>query len=301
MDIQLFRTFLLVAKLSNITQAAEQLNFTQPTVTAQIRTLEEHFGLSLFERIGKKLYITAAGRELTIHTEKLLTVYHDINTEMQRFASSANPIRLGASTTAASYILSPILLDFQNSCIAASVIVDICTNLPMTMKGLLDNTFDIAIVHDEINNSQIIQFDLSKEKLVCVAKRDLFVTQNNCHDINQYPFINFHPGCVYRTKYETVVKAADIHSVIEYSDAEAVKRAVLDGLGASVLPYVLVEPFLADGTLVELTSTPQLTFTISVAFHKNKVITPAIRSLLLLFAEHATIQSTLSEYLAANS
>ena len=56
MDIQLFRTFLLVAKLNNITQAAEQLNFTQPTVTAQIQTLEEHFGAALFERIGKKLY-----------------------------------------------------------------------------------------------------------------------------------------------------------------------------------------------------------------------------------------------------
>ena len=99
MDIQLFQTFLLVAKLSNITQAAEQLNFTQPAVTAQIRTLEDHYGVSLFERIGKKLYITEVGRELTIHVEKLLSAYYDINTAMQRFSDFNSPIKVGASTS----------------------------------------------------------------------------------------------------------------------------------------------------------------------------------------------------------
>lgn len=297
MDIQLFRTFLLVAKLNNITQAAEQLNFTQPTITAQIQTLEEHFGVALFERIGKKLFITAAGRELTLHAGKLLTAYQDMNTGMQRYSAAANPIKLGASTTAASYILSPILLGFQERCPAASILVDICANLPLTVKGLLDNTFDLAIVHDNINHNQILQFNLTKEKLVWVAKRDLFISHNCCHDISHYPFINFRPGCVYRSKYEEVVQEQDVHSLLEYSDAEAIKRAVLDGLGASILPQVLVEPYLEDGTLVELTGKPQLTFIMSVAFHKSKVLTAAIRSLLLLFAEHATIQSGLPDYL----
>ena len=66
MDIQLLKTFCMVARLGNITQAAEQLNFTQPAVSAQIRTLEEHFGVPLFERIGKKLYITEAGSYLSL-------------------------------------------------------------------------------------------------------------------------------------------------------------------------------------------------------------------------------------------
>jgi DNA-binding transcriptional LysR family regulator len=165
MDIQ---SFLLVAKLNNITHAAEQLNFTQPAVTAQIRTLEEHYGVPLFERIGKKLYITEAGRVLIVHTEKLLTAYNDINATMQHFSDINSPIKIGASTTAASYILSTILLDFQNRGIVGSVIVDICTNLPITIKGLMDNTFDIAIVHNKINNNQIIQFDISNQKLVCI-------------------------------------------------------------------------------------------------------------------------------------
>lgn len=301
MDIQLFKTFLLVAKLNNITQAAEQLNFTQPAVTAQIRTLEEHYGVLLFERIGKKLYITEAGRKLTIETDKLLTAYHDMNIAMQRFSDFNSPIKIGASTTAASYILSPVLLDFQNRGIVGSVSVDICTNLPITVKGLMENTFDITIVHNKIHSSQIIQFDLSNEKLVWVAKRELVVANNNCQDISHYSFINFHPGCVYRDKFEKVVKEKDVHSIVEYSDAEAIKRAVLDGVGVSILPYVLVEPYLANGTLVEFTSAPQLTFVMSVAFHKSKVLTPAMRALLLIFAEHANIQSGLAEYIDAKS
>jgi DNA-binding transcriptional LysR family regulator len=301
MDIQLFKTFRLVAKLNNITQAAEQLNFTQPAVTAQIRTLEEHYGVLLFERIGKKLYITEAGRKLTIETDKLLTVYHDMNIAMQCFSDFNNPIKIGASTTAASYILSPVLLDFQNRGIVCSVSVDICTNLPITVKGLMENTFDIAIVHNKINSSQIIQFDLSNEKLVWVAKRELVVANNNCQDISHYSFINFHPGCVYRDKFEKVVKEKDVHSIVEYSDAEAIKRAVLDGVGVSILPYVLVEPYLASGTLVEFKSAPLLTFVMSVAFHKSKVLTPAMRALLLIFAKHANIQSGLTEYIDAKS
>jgi DNA-binding transcriptional LysR family regulator len=98
-DIQLFQTFLLVAKLSNIRQATEQLNFTQPAVTVQIRTLEDHYGVLLFERIGKKLYITEVGRELTIHAEKLLSAYYDIHTVMQRFSDFNSPIKVGASTS----------------------------------------------------------------------------------------------------------------------------------------------------------------------------------------------------------
>lgn len=301
MDIQIFESFLLVAKLSNITQAAEQLNFTQPAITAQIQMLEGYYGVLLFERIGKKLYITESGRELAIHAKKLLNAYHDINTAMQRFSDLNIPIKVGASTAVASYILPPILLDFQNSGIVGSVIVDTCPDLPTTIKGLMDNTFDIAIVHHKINSSQIIQFDLSNEKLVWVAKRDLVVANNNCQDISHYPFINFHPGSVYRSMFEEVVEEKDVHSIIEYSDAESIKQAVLDGVGASILPYVLVEPFLADGKLVEFTSKPQLTFVMSVAFHKSKVLTPAMRALLLIFAEHADIHSGLTEYIDAKS
>lgn len=298
MDIQLFKTFLEVAKLNNITQAAEQLNFTQPAITAQIHMLEDHYGIALFERIGKKLYITEAGQELTVYAEKLLAAYQDTGIAMQRFSQLSTPVNVGASTTAASYILSPVLLAFKNRETAGKVSVDICPNLPTTIKGLIENEFDIVIVHNNIGSNQILQFDLYKEKLVLVASRDLVAANNHCLDMTQYPFINFRPGCIFRTKFEEAVKEKDIHpAVMEYSDAEAIKQAVLEGVGASLLPLVLVEPFIENGTLIELTDAPRLTFVMSVAFHKNKVLTPVLRALLLIFAEHANMPNDLTAYL----
>lgn len=297
MDIQLFRTFLLVAKLENITQAAEQLNFTQPAVTAQIRMLEETYGVTLFERIGKKLYITDAGRELITQAERVMTAFCNLNGAMQRFSEFHLPIKLGASTTAASYFLSPALLEFQNRGGTGSVIVDMYPNLPTTIRGLLDNTFDIAIVHNQINHNQIIQFDLTHEKLVWVVNRDLYTKNHDSQNICLYPFVNFRPGCVYRSLFEEALNEKGIQASIEYSDAEAIKRAVLDGIGASILPYVLVEAFVRDGTLVELTQAPQLSFVMSVAFHKNKVVTPDMKTLLRIFAEHGNMKSKLIDYL----
>lgn len=290
-----------MAQLNNITQAAEQLNFTQPAVTAQIRTLEEHYGVVLFERIGKKLYITEAGRELIKYVEKLLNAYNELNMVMRGFSDVHSSIKVGASTTAAGYILPPALLAFQNCENDDSITVDICSDIPTTVKGLMDNNFDIAIIHSKLNNSQITQFDLSNQNLVWVAKRELVKANDSCQDVRQYPFINFLPGCVYRLKFEDVIKQKEIHPILEYSDAEAIKQAVLDGVGTSILPYVLVESFLADGTLVEFTNEPRLPFVLSIAFRKNKILTPAMRTLLRIFAGQANIESGLLDYLNSES
>ena len=96
MDIQLLKTFCMVARLGNITQAAELLNFTQPAVSAQIRTLEEHFGVPLFERIGKKLYITEAGSYLVEPAEKMLSLYSETFHHLSSITAGA-PTRIGST------------------------------------------------------------------------------------------------------------------------------------------------------------------------------------------------------------
>src|SRR3546814_17495775 len=107
---------------------------------------------------------------------------------MKRFSNIDQPIKIGASTTAASYILSPILLDFQHRVQTGNVVVDICPTLPITIKGLMDNNFDIAIVHSKINHNQIVQFDLLPETLVWVVHRDLFEANQNSQDVSQNLF-----------------------------------------------------------------------------------------------------------------
>lgn len=294
MDLRLLQTFLSVAKLGNVTQAAEKLNFSQPTVTAQIRTLEEHFGVLLFERVGKKLYITEAGQRLIGYAEKLLLMHGEAKAALQEF-SYDKTIKIGLGTAVAAHTLSPILREFQEQVPKVAVCIEHCLNLPVTVRGILDNSFDFALVHDEISDNRILQFNVAVERLVWVAHPLLIEKYGN--DVWQQPFIALKQGSIYRAKYNKVLQDKAIHPVLEYSDSEAIRQAVLNGLGVGILPEVLVRNHLDDGTLTEFNNVPKLEIVFSVIFHREKTFTIAMHSLLAMIAEHANIYSELSEYL----
>gem|GEM_PF-1064416 len=294
MDLRLLQTFLLVAKLGNITQAAEQLNFSQPTVTAQIRTLEEHFDVLLFERVGKKLYITEAGRRLVSYAEKLLLIHGEAQAVLQEFAQDRT-IKVGLGTAVAAHTLSPVLRNFQDKVKNVSVDIEHCLNLPITVKGILDNSFDLAFVHDQIANNRIVQFEVFVQKLVWIAHPS--VIERYGDHIWSLPFIALKADSIYRPKYDCFIQERSITPILVYSDSEAIRQAVMNGLGMGVLPEVLVNSNLADGTLIELSNAPELDIVFSIIFHKDKTFTPAIRTLLNLIAEHANRNSGLAEYL----
>jgi DNA-binding transcriptional LysR family regulator len=294
MDIRLLQTFLLVAKIGNVTQAAEQLNFSQPTVTAQIRTLEEHFGVLLFERVGKKLYITEAGLRLINYAEKLLLLYGEAKAAVQEFAHDRT-IKVGLGTAVAAHTLSPILREFQGRVPNVSVSIEHCFNIPITVKGILDNSFDLALVHNKISNGRVLQFDVVVEKLLWVTHASLLDIYGN--NMWQHPFIALKQGSVYREKYDQFLQQNSIIPILEYSDSEAVRQAVLNGLGIGVLPEVLVRTHLEDGTLHEFCEAPKLEIDFSVVFHKEKTFTLAMRTLLMVVAEHGNINSGLADYL----
>ncbi|HEY3426837.1 MAG TPA: LysR family transcriptional regulator [Negativicutes bacterium] len=294
MDIRLLQTFLLVARIGNVTQAADQLNFSQPTVTAQIRTLEEHFGVLLFERVGKKLYITEAGLRLTDYAEKLLLLYGEAKAAMQEVAHD-RMIKVGLGTAVAAHTLSPILREFQRRVPNVAVSIEHCFNIPITVKGILDNSFDLALVHDKIANNRVLQFDVVAEKLLWVTHSHLLDTYGT--NMWQQPFIALKQGSVYREKYDRFLQEKAIVPILEYSDSEAVRQAVLNRLGVGVLPEVLVRSHLEDGTLHEFCNAPKLEIDFSVIFHKDKTFTLAMRTLLMVIAEHANIYSGLSDYL----
>lgn len=160
MDIQLFRTFLTVAKLGNMTQAAEIINFTQPTVTSQIRALEEHFGVMLFERVGKKLYITESGKQLIRYSETILSAYQEACETLNITTGNAN---LGASTAMVNYLLIPIFEEFQQEFCHNSVSIEMCANTAAVVRGVLENRFDLGFIHNAVAETQLVQSEIYQE------------------------------------------------------------------------------------------------------------------------------------------
>ena len=294
MDLRLLRTFLSVAKTENITQAAEEMKFSQPAITAQIKALEEHFGVLLFERVGKKLYITEAGKGLIGYAERLLIIHREAQATMQEH-SYDKTIKIGLGTAVAAHTLSPILQEFQKAMPNVVISIEHCFNLPITVKGILDNGFDFAMVHDEISHNRILQFNVAVQKLVWVARPCLVEKYGN--DVWQHPFIVLKQGSIYRKIYDGVLREKNIRPVLEYSDSEAIRQAALNGLGVGILPEILVRDSLNDGMLIEFTQVPKLESIFSIIFHKEKIFTKPTHALLTMLATRANLKSSFLDYL----
>lgn len=244
MDIRLLKTFCVVAKLENITQAAELLNFTQPTVSAQIRTLEEQFGVQLFERIGKKLYINDAGKYLIDPFEKILKIYGEAVTGIHCF-SETQYTRIGISSSYINNFLSSALLQLQASGLAGKINVEICLNSSYVFDGVNNNKYDIGIVHDFISGKYLNTVIINTEELVWVGHKNI-IKDKAFPRIDDYPVINFREGCTFRILCDTLLQKRGLNSTFEYNDFDAVKNAMTGGLGIALLPRSVVENLIKE-------------------------------------------------------
>lgn len=250
MDIRLLKTFCEVAKLENITQAADLLNFTQPTVSAQIRALEEHLGVQLFERIGKKLYISEAGKQLIEPAEKMLRIYHETIRQLNDY-SGVRRTRIGMSSSYINYVLSPALLQLQSDGAAGKFNVDICLNSKSVLNAIQHNDYDIGIVHDLITEKNLNTVMISAEELVWVGHQNL-IKGRLCPEIDDYPIITFRQGCTFRALCDRSLEKRGLHWTFEYNDFEAVKNAMAEGLGIALLPRIVVQYLMSENNRVSM-------------------------------------------------
>jgi len=294
MDLQLLKTFLCVAKTENLTQTAEKMNFTQPTITAQIKSLEKHFGALLFERTGKKLHITAAGNCLIDYAEKILALDNEAKDALQNFSPNTI-IRIGLGTAVATHMLAPFLQDLQRLYPDVSIQVEHCFDIPLTLEGILDNSFDFAVVHDAIKNAKIRQFPVLKQQLLWVGAPGLI--KNPQESIWNYPYVSLKRGKVYRKFYEDLFHDHNIRPSLEYSDSEAVFQAALNGCGIAILPEILVADSIRHKKLYAFPTAPIREITFSIIFRKGKIFPLPVQQLLLAIAAAAPAAQGFRKYL----
>ena len=270
----------MVARLGNITQAAELLNFTQPAVSAQIRTLEEHFGVPLFERIGKKLYITEAGSYLVEPAEKMLALYSETFHHLGSIAAGA-PTRIALSTNYINHILSPALLKLQAAKAAGTVRVEICANSKAVLQGLKSNQYDIGLVHDYIEEKNLDTVTLRSDELVWCGHKSI-LPQGERSKLTEYPIINFRPGCTFRKLCDGLLQKHGLTYAFEYSDFDAVTSAMAEGLGIALLPRVIIKN---EREIVVLKQAAEVQITLWAITRQDKRLSSSVTSLLQLLQE----------------
>ena len=153
MTIRHLTVFVAVAEQGSMSAAAKHLYLSQPTVSQAIRELEAHYNGLLFERLGKKLYLTERGKLLLPHAREMIRQFQQLEELMQNQGQSST-LKLGSTLTVGTCLTPSIILDLQKK-IPDLDVYSFVTNTQNIEQKLLRSELDAAVVEGEIHSPDL--------------------------------------------------------------------------------------------------------------------------------------------------
>ena len=284
MEFRNIATFLRVAATRNFSKAAEQLGYSQSTVTIQIQQLEKELGTQLFERIGKQVNLTEQGEAFIFHANEIMRVTNTAKT----FATDADiptgSLRIGSVESLCTAILPELLLQFHNFCPQVETIIRTATT-----EELIDmtkcNDIDLFFTLDKkVYGSEWVRAVQQEEDIVFVTASSHSFTDGEKVDLQaiiKEPFILTEKGGSYRYELEALLAAQEmeIRPVLEIGNTETIIHLLEEGMGVSFLPLFSVEKAIKQGSLSRIqTDIPTIQMCSQLLYHKNKWVTPQMQA-----------------------
>jgi DNA-binding transcriptional LysR family regulator len=250
------QVFEAAARLGGYTRAAETLHLSQPAVSMQIRQLEEHAGMPLFDQIGKKIHLTDAGRALYRHAQDILAQVREAQLELEEMRGvRRGQLNITIASTA-NYFAPKLLAAFCQRHPEVKVSLDV-SNREHILELLNETDKDLAIMGRPPEASDLVAHPFMENPLVVIAapnhplarERNIALAR-----IAQETFISREAGSGTRMAAERFFDEAGTHltTAMEMSSNEAIKQAVQAGLGLGVVSVHTLEMELALERLVIL-------------------------------------------------
>ena len=231
--------FEATARHSSFTRAAEELFITQPTVSSQIKQLSKAVGLPLFEQIGKRLYLTAAGQELLATCQDIFERLDNFEMKVADLkGTKQGRLRLSAITTAKYFIprlLGPFCQQYPGIDVSLKVI-----NHEQITKRMMENEDDLYILSQPSEEVDLYTEPFLDNPLVVLAPHNHpLADQSNIpiEKLNGESFIMREQGSGTRTAVQNLFAKhkVSVKVKLELGSNEAIKQAIAGGLGISVL------------------------------------------------------------------
>ncbi|MET3543409.1 DNA-binding transcriptional LysR family regulator [Paenibacillus favisporus] len=238
MDFRLLEYFLAVCEELHFTKAAVQLGISQPTLSQQIRLLEERVGMPLFQRIGKRNYLTEAGQTLKEHA---LNIFHELE-QAQSEINELKGMQRGRLTIGCSgnHLLTRTLISFHQKQPGISIsVVELATE--ETRAGLLANKLDLGVVFLPLEDEQLVSKELYTEELcLAVAKQHHLAATEvvKLDQLTEVPLILFPEKFLVRQMVDSYSAQAGVQlqPAFELSTMDSMLQMVRLGVGATILP-----------------------------------------------------------------
>ncbi|MCU0386039.1 MAG: LysR family transcriptional regulator [Flavihumibacter sp.] len=244
--------FLKITQTKSITQAAEELHLTQPAVSIQLRNFQHQFDIPLTEIVGRKIYITDFGKEIALAAEEILNQVQAINMKTMEFKGQlVGRLKISIVSTG-KYVMPYFLSGFMKEHPGVQLQMDV-TNKSRVIESLQDNEVDFSLVSILPPNLNIDKLELMQNKLFLVGSSSSQF-QKKSYDKNifeELPLIYREEGSGTRMTMERFIERNRITAVkkVELTSNEAVKQAVIAGLGYSIMPLIGIKNELNAGVL----------------------------------------------------
>jgi len=268
----------------NTTKAAEAMHMTQPAVSLAIRELEQYYGISLFDRMGRRLRITEAGQRFGEYCSHISALFDDMERGMRDW-DAFGLLRVGASITIGSQFLPGYVKAFCGRYPGTNVKVQVASTDALEQK-LLQNELDFALIEGIAHSPSLVSEEYMDDYLtvVCPGDGGFYHGQKlSIEEFRKQRFLLREPGSGTREVFDRAVENAGftVEPIWEAMSTTALVNAVINGLGIAVLPHRMVIGPLEQGSVVAV-NVEGLDFRrkFHIVYHKEKYLTASAKAFL---------------------
>jgi len=255
MDLDQLRGFIETAREKSFTRAAEKLFLTQPAVSLQIKALEEELGERLFERRGKRVSLTEAGRLLFSRAEEILGMVELVRQDLMALGElKVGRLCIGTSDTNCAYVLPPAVKAFRQA--YPDIEIRLTDRMsPEVVRLVMEGTVDFGLATLPVSEPRVETLPLfaRKDVVICAPAHPLGKAGAVAlEDMAVYPMLMLEQGATSRGLTDRMFAEAGVvpKVAMELGSIEVIKRFVEIGLGVALAPEVAICEEVAAGRLL---------------------------------------------------
>ncbi|MDF2563660.1 MAG: putative transcriptional regulator [Massilibacillus sp.] len=296
MELKNLKTFAKIAQYKSFSKTAETLGYAQSTITTQIQLLEQELGTKLFERIGRRVELTAHGSIFLQYVNKIIALTDKAKDSIDESNTPKGTLRIGVVESICTMRLPELLKTYHMQYPEVDIIIKLgfCSELRTMLQN---NIVDVVFILDQEVEQEEFTSSLSfNEPMVIVAAASNRLKDKNSltvQDLATESLILTEQGCSYRCALEEIFNKNGVqpHILLEVGNIETIKSFVKSNLGITLLPLMTVKNEVANRELVIL-DIAECKFNMQrqLIYLKKKYVTAAMRAFISLASEKDNIK-----------
>lgn len=286
MEVRQLQIFRILAEELSFTRTAERVHTVQSNVTAQIKALEKELGVPLFDRLGRRVTLTDAGRRFQPFAEQALASMEQGERAIRSGSEPGGPLRISAPESILTYRLPMVLRNFRRKfpLVELAFLPHVDAALGYELEtGKVDLGIDMC---DCPSNPSFKSTRFHTERIFLLGEPSHPLARRRSikpADLTGQNLLLTEAGCGYRAKLDRILVQQNVRPghVTEFSSVEAIKQCVRVGMGLALLPAIAVARELRQNQFKALRwDGPNLDIATHVIWHKDKWVSPAMSAFL---------------------